>query len=258
MDAIFKALGDETRRRLLDMLRTRDGQTLTELEEQLGMTRFGVMKHLKVLEAASLVVTRRSGRFKYHYLNAVPLQEVIDRWIEPLTQKPMARAALEIKAKLEGTDTMNAMTTDMTKPDYILETIIQTTADKLWAALTEGDHIRQYHFAGASPAPGKLEQGGRLDLMRPDGGLMLGAEILAMDPPKRLDLTFEPGWIENAAHSRCVYEIEEEGETCKLTILHFGIPQGQDGVRDGWLRIASSLKTYLETGQGITFAAAQG
>ena len=66
------------------------------------MTRFGVMKHLKVLEGASLVISRKHGRFKYHYLNVVPLQEVIDRWIEPLTQKPLARATLDLKAKLEG------------------------------------------------------------------------------------------------------------------------------------------------------------
>ena len=107
MDAIFKALADDTRRQILDVLRDRDGQTLGELEDSLAklgvdMTRFGVMKHLKVLEAASLVISRKQGRFKYHYLNVVPLQEVIDRWIEPLTQKPLARATLDLKAKLEG------------------------------------------------------------------------------------------------------------------------------------------------------------
>jgi DNA-binding transcriptional ArsR family regulator len=107
MDAIFKALADDTRRLILDVLRDRDGQTLGELEVSLTkqgveMTRFGVMKHLKVLEAASLVISRKQGRFKYHYLNVVPLQEVIDRWIEPLTQKPLARATLDLKAKLEG------------------------------------------------------------------------------------------------------------------------------------------------------------
>jgi DNA-binding transcriptional ArsR family regulator len=107
MDAIFKALADETRRLILDLLRNRDGQTLGELElcvakAGVNMTRFGVMKHLKVLEAASLVISRKRGRFKYHYLNVVPLQEVIDRWIEPLTQKPLARATLDLKAKLEG------------------------------------------------------------------------------------------------------------------------------------------------------------
>ena len=107
MDAIFKALADDTRRQILDILRQRDGQTLGELEAAIAlvgveMTRFGVMKHLKMLEAASLVISRKQGRFKYHYLNVVPLQEVMDRWIEPLTQKPLARATLGLKAKLEG------------------------------------------------------------------------------------------------------------------------------------------------------------
>ncbi|MGI9363937.1 MAG: metalloregulator ArsR/SmtB family transcription factor [Rhizobiaceae bacterium] len=107
MDAIFKALADDTRRLILDVLRKRDGLTLGELEDALAdagveMTRFGVMKHLKVLESASLVLSRKQGRFKYHHLNVVPLQEVIDRWIEPLTQKPLARATLDLKIKLEG------------------------------------------------------------------------------------------------------------------------------------------------------------
>ena len=107
MDAIFKALADDTRRMILDVLRDQDGQTLGELEASLEaqgveMTRFGVMKHLKVLEGVSLVISRKQGRFKYHYLNVVPLQQVIDRWIEPLTQKPLARATLDLKAKLEG------------------------------------------------------------------------------------------------------------------------------------------------------------
>ena len=107
MDAIFKALADDTRRQILDLLRERSGRTLGELEDALAqggsdMTRFGVMKHLKVLEAASLVVTRKQGRYKYHYLNALPLQEVMNRWIEPLVEKPLARAALNLKSKLEG------------------------------------------------------------------------------------------------------------------------------------------------------------
>ena len=90
MDAVFKALSDPTRRQLLDTLRDRGGLTLTQLEEGLGMTRFGVMKHLKVLEAANLVVTRRDGRFKHHYLNALPLQEVADRWMAPYAQAARA------------------------------------------------------------------------------------------------------------------------------------------------------------------------
>ena len=83
MDAIFKALGDPARRDLLDSLRKRDGQSLSDLEQVLAMSRFGVMKHLKVLEEANLIVTRKDGRFKYHYLNVLPLQDVMDRRAAP-------------------------------------------------------------------------------------------------------------------------------------------------------------------------------
>ncbi len=86
MDMIFKALNDPARRALLDSLRRKDGQSLSELEEQLDMSRFGVMKHLKVLEDAHLVIPRKQGRFKYHYLNALPLQEMLDRWVAPFLQ----------------------------------------------------------------------------------------------------------------------------------------------------------------------------
>jgi len=98
MDAIFKALAEPARRKLLDKLRDKDGQTLSELENHLDMTRFGVMKHLKVLEEAGLVVSTKKGRFKYHYLNAVPLQQAVDRLIEPLVAKPLARGLLKARA----------------------------------------------------------------------------------------------------------------------------------------------------------------
>lgn len=101
MEAVFKALSDATRRALLDRLRERDGQSLTDLEAVSGMTRFGIMKHLKVLEAARLIVTRKQGRFKYHYLNAAPLQLIVDRWISPITLRAATRALLDMKADLE-------------------------------------------------------------------------------------------------------------------------------------------------------------
>ena len=99
-DAVFKALADPTRRFLLDLLFERDGRTLTELESELEMTRFGVMKHLRVLEEAGLVVTQRSGREKLHYLNPVPIQLIHDRWIGKFRERHVS-ALTELKAKLE-------------------------------------------------------------------------------------------------------------------------------------------------------------
>ena len=101
VDEVFKALADPTRRRLLDELFARDGQTLTELESAVEMTRYGVMKHLRVLEEADLVVTRRSGREKLHFLNAVPIREVHDRWIDKYTERHVA-ALVDLKHELES------------------------------------------------------------------------------------------------------------------------------------------------------------
>ena len=103
-DRVFKALADPTRRFLLDLLFERDGRTLTELESELEMSRFGVMKHLKVLEEADLVVTRRMGREKLHFLNPIPIRQVHDRWIDKYTEHHIT-ALLELKADLEGDDT---------------------------------------------------------------------------------------------------------------------------------------------------------
>ena len=100
-DRVFKALADPTRRFLLDELFTRDGRTLTELESELDMTRFGVMKHLRVLEDAGLVVTRRSGREKQHFLNPVPIRLIHDRWIHKFSER-QASALAELKHELEG------------------------------------------------------------------------------------------------------------------------------------------------------------
>jgi len=100
VDEVFKALADPTRRRLLDELFARDGQTLTELEEGLPMTRFGVMKHLRILEEAGLITTRRAGRKKLHFLNAVPIRLIHDRWIDKYTERQVSALA-DLKRQLE-------------------------------------------------------------------------------------------------------------------------------------------------------------
>ena len=101
-DAVFKALADPSRRLLLDLLFERDGRTLTELDAELEMTRFGVMKHLKVLEDANLVVSRKQGREKLHFLNPVPIRQINDRWIDKYTEHRVS-ALLDLKNELEDT-----------------------------------------------------------------------------------------------------------------------------------------------------------
>ena len=99
-DLVFRALAGPTRRLLLDRLFERDGRTLTELESELEMTRFGVMKHLRLLEEAGLVITRRSGREKLHFLNPVPIRLIHNRWIDKYTERQVS-ALVELKAELE-------------------------------------------------------------------------------------------------------------------------------------------------------------
>ena len=243
MDMIFKALSDPARRLILDQLRTRDGQTLTDIEAHFDMTRFGVMKHLKVLEDAGLIVTTKRGRFKYHYLNAAPLQEMMDRWVAPFLQ-PQARALTELKTNLERTHTMG-------KPDFMMQTFIRCTQDALWDALTKADQMAAYHFM-CNEVRGDAVPGQPTDFIKPDGDTMFRQVTTETDPKTRIAQTFEPYFMgPNAPASHMVYLIEPQGDTCKLTIEHYDMAPGQEGFAEGWARIASSLKSYLETGKAM-------
>ena len=243
MDAIFKALSDPTRRQLLDTLRDRGGLSLTELEQGLGMTRFGVMKHLKVLEEANLVLTRRDGRFKYHYLNALPIQEVADRWMAPYA-KPLARFALNLKNALESEPPM------ADKPDFVFSTYIRTTPDRLWDALTNPEMTQQFYYGGRVQA--ELRPGGNFSYLAPNGEINLHGEVLEIDPPKKLVTTFRATWAEAGGETtRVMYEIEPMGEVCKFTMTHFDYEKSKAGVEEGWPIIVAGLKTLLETGKPL-------
>src|SRR5664280_1733628 len=124
MDAVFRALADPTRRSLLDELFREDGQTLVALQGQLPMTRFGVMKHLRVLEEAGLVVTRRRGREKLHFLNPVPIRLLHDRWVSKYAE-PWAAGLSDLKHRLER------------HMEKVFEIYIRTTPERLWAAIVD-------------------------------------------------------------------------------------------------------------------------
>src|SRR6202140_1815810 len=170
MDAVFRALADPTRRSLLDELFKRDGQTLSELEERLPMTRFGVMKHLKLLEEAGLVVSKRRGREKLHFLNPVPIRLVHDRWVSKYAE-PWAAELSELKRTLEKT------------MEKVFEIYIKTTPERLWQAITDTEMRRQYNFGAVFKSDwtkgSRLEAYGR-------GRLIAGGENLGVEPPRRL------------------------------------------------------------------------
>jgi uncharacterized protein YndB with AHSA1/START domain/DNA-binding transcriptional ArsR family regulator len=244
-DDVFKALADPHRRLLLDSLFQRDGQTLSELEALLPMTRFGAMKHLNVLEDAGLISTRKVGREKLHYLNPVPVQEVYERWVSKYAQ-PWTSVMTGLKHLLEEP----TMTT--AAPAHVYHTYIRTTPEKLWQALTDGAMTARYYFGTAVQST--WEQGAAYTYLLPDGTRMIDGEIVQIDPPDRLVQTFRPLWAfpdGGAPESTVTWEIEQQGDFCRLTLIHEGIdlstPLAQ-GMVDGWARIISGMKTLLETG----------
>ena len=242
MDAVFKALADPTRRELLDELFREDGQTLTALEAHFDITRFGVMKHLKQLEAANLVVTRRRGREKLHFLNPVPIRLIHDRWVSKYAQ-PWAAELSDLKSRLE-----NPM-------EKIFEIYIRTTPEKLWEAITDSEIRSKYTFGNRIETDWTPGSGYTMTNPRADAPLGEG-ENLEVDPPRKLVQTMRALWGEDViaeGTSRVTWEIEQVEDSCRLTVTHDQLREGaNDQLYGGWPMILSGLKTWLETGELLT------
>lgn len=204
------------------------------------MTRFGVMKHLGVLEQANLVVTRKVGRFKHHYLNAAPIQGLADRWIAPYA-KPLTRFAVDLKRQLEEPQAM------VDKPDFIVVTYIRATPDAIWNAIVDPQMTQLYYY-GTRVQP-DLRVGGRFCYLGPDGNVNLDGEVVEIEPQRKLVTTFKASWAPQGKLTRVEYEIEPMGETCRLTLTHFNAADAMAGVEEGWPLILAGLKTLLETGK---------
>ncbi len=242
MDDVFKALADPTRRRLLDELFHEDGQTLTSLEERFSMSRFGVMKHLKVLEEARLVVAHRRGREKLHFLNPVPIRLVHDRWVSKYAE-PWAAGLVGLKQTLE--DPM----------EKVFEIYIRTTPERLWQAITDNDIRAKYNFGNRFETDWK--EGSRFTVTNPGAPNILGeGENLEVDPPRRLVQTMVALWgddVKLEGTSRVTWEIEQIEDSCRLTVTHDQLRDGaNEQLYGGWPMILSGLKTWLETGDTLT------
>ncbi len=239
-DQVFKALADATRRSLLDELYREDGQTLHQLEARFAMTRFGVMKHLKVLEEAGLVVTRRQGREKLHHLNPVPIRLVHDRWVSKYAE-PWAAGLSGLKQELERT------------MEKVFEIYIKTTPERLWEAITDPAIRAKYNFGAG--AHSDWTAGARVELQA--GELLLGeGDVVEIDPPRKLVHTmlahFSPE-AEAEGSSRVTWEIEPVGDSCRLTLVHDQMREGAcEQLYGGWPMILSGLKTWLESGELLT------
>ncbi|HLF60885.1 MAG TPA: SRPBCC domain-containing protein [Acidimicrobiia bacterium] len=242
MDAVFRALADPTRRSLLDELFREDGQTLSALEERFSMTRFGVMKHLKQLEEAGLVVTKRRGREKLHFLNPVPIQLVHDRWVSKYA-KPWASALSGLKNRLENT------------MEKVFEIYIRTTPEQLWEAITDPEIRSKYQFGGQIKSD--WTPGSRFELGHPAADGLLGEGVnLEVEPPRRLVQSMVALWsdeVKDEGTSRVTWEIEPIGDSCRLTVTHDQLREGANNeLYGGWPMILSGLKTWLETGELLT------
>ena len=256
---VFKALADPSRRHLLDRLNARNGQSLRELSESLEMTRQSVSKHLAILEEANLITTLRHGREKLHYLNAVPINEIAERWITRYDQRRVD-ALFDLKRALEETH--------MDSPEFVYTTYIKTTPERLWRALTEPEFTWRWwktsfdtDWAVGSP------------MVWDNNGITISdveQVVLESHPYRRLAYTwhtFTPelndrlkfddelyARLSSEQRSRVAFELEEVGEMVKLTVIHGGF--GPDSVaatmvRNGWTALLSSLKTLLETGEPL-------
>ena len=248
MDEVFKALADPTRRGLLDELFERDGQSLSALEARLPMTRFGVMKHLRVLEEAGLITTRKRGREKLHFLNPVPIRLVHDRWVSKYAE-PWAAALTGLKHELEER-TM----------EKIFEIYIKTTPERLWEAIIDDEMRQKYNFGvgvRSEWTPGSSYEG-----FHPGAGIAIAAgENLEVDPPRRLVQSFNALWgeqVRSEGTSRVTWEIEQVEDSCRLTVTHDQLAEGaNDELFGGWPMILSGLKTLLETGETLTTPGSQ-
>ncbi|MEU5879367.1 SRPBCC domain-containing protein [Spirillospora sp. NPDC047279] len=266
-DLAFKALADPSRRFLLDLLFARDGRTQGELESELAMTRFGVAKHLRVLEDAGLVITRRSGREKLHFLNPVPIRLIHDRWIGKYTERPAAALA-ELKHELERQTMTSTIDTGAAEGDAILQVYrvyIKATPQAIWDAITTPEWTAKFGYR--SPVEYDLRPGGAFrglasETMKQHGApdVVVDGQVIEADPPRRLVQTWRALYL-GEDFTRLTYEIEGDGTGVSvLTVTHdvTGTPQtaaqGAGQIPEaggGWTQTLSDLKTLLETGQAL-------
>lgn len=264
-DLVFRAMADPTRRFLLDQVFLRGGQTLSELESGLAMSRYGVMKHLRVLEEAGLVVTRRSGREKHHFLNPVPVRLVHDRWIDKFTEGRVSLLA-DLSTQLEGSNLVT--TTNDAATTQVFRVHIKAPVEAVWKAITDPAWSARYGY-GAMHFD--LRPGGTFRGMANDGLLAMGApetvvegEVIEADPPHRLvqtyHMTFDPAAAAEPA-TTVTWTLEALQPTVtRLTVVHdlsdapahSKLVSGDDPqAGGGWPYVLSDLKSIIETGEPL-------
>jgi uncharacterized protein YndB with AHSA1/START domain/DNA-binding transcriptional ArsR family regulator len=260
IDDVFRALADPSRRRLLDRLNDRSGQTLRELCSELEMARQSVTKHLAILEAARLITTVRRGREKLHYLNPEPINEIAERWIDRFDRERV-RALADLKRALEDQP--------MAQSEFVYVTHIRTTAEKLWHALTRPEFTLRYWGIGMES---DWKVGSPIKLQWGPGQEFRDVEqiVLESEPHRRLSYRWHNyqrehaelfGWSDETFAelvkeplSKVTFDLEPVGETVRLTVVHDDFEPDSEmlkGISGGWPGILSNLKTLMETDETL-------
>jgi uncharacterized protein YndB with AHSA1/START domain/DNA-binding transcriptional ArsR family regulator len=257
MDEVFRALADPSRRQLLDSLNQRSGQNLRELCAGLDMARQSVTKHLAILEAANLVVVVRRGRERLHYLNAAPINDIADRWINHYHHERI-KAMADLKGALESRN--------VSAPPFVYKTYIKTSPEQLWQALIDPAFTERYWGLSLQS---DWKSGSTIGWNQ--GGVVIDDPeqiVVESEPYVRLAYTwhtFVPEWkrlydipddvfdrLVTEPRSTVTFEIEDLGEMVKLTVVHDGFEEGSaalEMIREGWPRVLAGLKSLLETGE---------
>ena len=249
LDAVFKALADPTRRLLLDRLRERNGQTLGELCEPLGMARQSATQHLDLLQKANLVTVVRRGRERLHYLNPVPIHEIEERWIASF-DRPRLDAISAIKHQAEE----YAMTAAAPEPvpSYVYVTYIRASAEQVWQALTDADLTARFwgHANVSDWQPGSAWEHRRAD---GSGAVDAVGRVIEAERPARLVITFDdaPGAETPREPSVVTFLVQAHHDIVRLTVTHENLPNLEmlGGISRGWPAVLANLKSMLETGE---------
>ncbi|MGH3758807.1 ArsR/SmtB family transcription factor [Actinophytocola sp.] len=264
MDDVFRALADPSRRRLLDRLNDRNGQSLRELCAGLDLARQSVSKHLAVLEGANLVSVVWRGREKLHYLNAEPINAIAQRWIHRY-DRDRVHALADLKTALEAEP--------MGDPTFVYTTFIDTTPERLWRALTEPEFTRRYWSGLELVSDWRVGSPVLLRHGPDEQATDQGQVVLESDPHRRLAYSwhkYQPehaelfGWsperlaeLREEPQTQIAFDIEEAGPVVRLTVTHDGFAgetemykavSGRLEQSGGWPHLIASMKTLLETG----------
>lgn len=253
MARVFKALADESRRRILDIVKANDGISVNGIGAYFEFSRFAVMKHLRILEAANLLKIEKEGRFRKIHLNAVPIQMIYDRWLSQYSRH-WAQGLTRLKYNLEMTE--GTMEKGI-KQVYVL--YIRTSQDKLWDSLIKAEITPEWFSGMAVKFEPKVGAPLTYEAKGPDGKdiQLVKGKVLELEPKKNLAYTFSlqvNDAVRADKESRVRYEIEPSGDSMKLTVTHDQFEAetpSYQGVGQGWPMHLSTLKSWIETGKAL-------